>query len=225
MPRNGSGTFTRTNGDHTGTEVWQEDAAGGIKIVASRQDVHDQDMADALTASIAKDGQTVPTANLPMGGFRHTGVGASSADSHYATVAQCKNGEYGSRSWIAHGLALVGTSGSETDERMFLAYFGAFVGVKRIKLPKACQITHLSLSLISDAGPGVGKTITVKLRKNGVATGQTISISNSASVSEAIATITEVDYAAGDYIDFVYSHDGIGAGQEIAVMALGNFTE
>ena len=37
------------------------------------------DIATALTNSLAKDGQTVPTANLPMGGYKLTGLAAGSA--------------------------------------------------------------------------------------------------------------------------------------------------
>lgn len=38
------------------------------------------DMASALTQSLSKDGQTVPTANLPMGGFKLTGLAAGSTN-------------------------------------------------------------------------------------------------------------------------------------------------
>ena len=50
------------------------------------------DIASALAASIAKDGQTTPTANLPMGTYRHTGVGNASARTHYAAAGQVADG-------------------------------------------------------------------------------------------------------------------------------------
>lgn len=50
----------------------------------------DEDMALALTQSIAYDGQTVPVANLPMGGFKHTGVGAATASDQYLTAGQAQ---------------------------------------------------------------------------------------------------------------------------------------
>lgn len=50
------------------------------------------DIATALTASIAKDGQTTPTANLPMGTYRHTGVGDASARTDYASAKQVQDG-------------------------------------------------------------------------------------------------------------------------------------
>lgn len=91
MPRNGSGTYTRTNGVFSGATVWEQDKAVGTKITTDHHDDHDQDIADALTQSLSKDGQTVPTANLPMGGFRHTGVQNGVARSDYAAIGQVQD--------------------------------------------------------------------------------------------------------------------------------------
>jgi hypothetical protein len=46
------------------------------------------DIAAALSTSIATDGQTPPTANLPMAGFRHTNVGPALAANQYARADQ-----------------------------------------------------------------------------------------------------------------------------------------
>jgi hypothetical protein len=51
-------------------------------------------MAQALTASIARDGQTIPTANMPMGNFRHTGVADGAARTDYAALGQTQNGAF-----------------------------------------------------------------------------------------------------------------------------------
>jgi hypothetical protein len=91
MPRNGSGTYTRSNGVNTGASLWQADRDAGTKITAPLHDTHDEDIADALTASLAKDGQTAPTANLPMAGFNHTGVGDATARDEYATLGQVQD--------------------------------------------------------------------------------------------------------------------------------------
>lgn len=53
-----------------------------------------QDVAQALTQSIARDGQTAVTANLPMSGNRHTGVGNATAANQYGVVRQIQGGEY-----------------------------------------------------------------------------------------------------------------------------------
>lgn len=46
------------------------------------------DIANGLTQSLSKDGQTTPVASLPMGGYRHTGVGDGTAADNYASVRQ-----------------------------------------------------------------------------------------------------------------------------------------
>lgn len=93
MPRSG-GTYTRTNGVHTGATVWAQDEAAGTDILAARMDAHDQDIADALTASLTKDGQTTPTANLPMGGYKHTGLGSGSAATDSVNLGQVQAQDY-----------------------------------------------------------------------------------------------------------------------------------
>lgn len=47
---------------------------------------------DGLENTVTLDGQTTPTANLPMGGFRHTNVGAATSRSHYGRVAEIQDG-------------------------------------------------------------------------------------------------------------------------------------
>lgn len=69
MARNGSGTYSRAVSSYVYNTV--------IDQVAVNAEM--DDIATALTASLAKDGQTVPTANLPMGGYKLTGLGAGSA--------------------------------------------------------------------------------------------------------------------------------------------------
>src|SRR5690606_35218206 len=49
------------------------------------------DIAAALTDSIAKDGQTVPTADLPMGTYKHTNVGNAAARNQYASAGQVQD--------------------------------------------------------------------------------------------------------------------------------------
>ena len=75
MPRDGSGNYTRDDGTRQGTTVWDKAKAAGVKIVSSDHDTHDQDMADAIGASVAKDGQTPMTGDLNMGGNDITNYG------------------------------------------------------------------------------------------------------------------------------------------------------
>lgn len=86
MPRNGAGLYTPPYD-------WEDDDANDIPIRSDRMQGQDQDMADALTASIAKDGQTTPTANLPMGGFKHTGVAVASSRTDYLRASQAQDND------------------------------------------------------------------------------------------------------------------------------------
>lgn len=83
--RNGSGTYVR---DYDFTA--DRDAGSPSNIIsADKVDAEIDAIATALTASIAKDGQTTPTASLPMGGFFHTGVSTAApvARSQYVPVS------------------------------------------------------------------------------------------------------------------------------------------
>lgn len=91
MAFNGSGTFTRNNGTHTGSTVWAQDNAAGTKIVDTIHDTHDQDIATGLSTCITKDGQTTITADLPMATFKHTGVGNGTARTHYTSIGQLQD--------------------------------------------------------------------------------------------------------------------------------------
>lgn len=61
MGWNGSGTFNRTDGTRTGTQVWQDADSAGVKIRADDHDTHDQDIADGLENTVAIDGQNTTT--------------------------------------------------------------------------------------------------------------------------------------------------------------------
>jgi hypothetical protein len=78
MPRNGSGTYTRPQADYV----------PGTTILATSVNSDLNDMAQALTASLARDGQTTPTANIPLGGFRITGLGNGTSATDAATLGQ-----------------------------------------------------------------------------------------------------------------------------------------
>ena len=81
MARNGVGVWVRLYN-------WVNDAAASILIRADRMDAEMNDMANGLTNSISKDGQTVITGNLPMAGFKHTGVANGIVATDYAAFGQ-----------------------------------------------------------------------------------------------------------------------------------------
>lgn len=87
MPWTGS-SFVRTDGTYTGQTVWFENFSNAIKIVYSRHDTHDQDIADGITACINKNGDNTPTQDIPWGGFKITGIGLASANTNVAAWGQ-----------------------------------------------------------------------------------------------------------------------------------------
>ena len=52
------------------------------------------DIASALTQSVSKDGQTAATADIPMGTFKHTNVGAATLRTQYARADQVQDGVF-----------------------------------------------------------------------------------------------------------------------------------
>jgi hypothetical protein len=80
--RDGSGTFSLPAGNPV---------VAGNQISSSWANTTLSDIATALSNSIAKDGQTVPTANLPMGTFKHTNVADATARNQYASAAQLQD--------------------------------------------------------------------------------------------------------------------------------------
>lgn len=71
MSRNGAGTYTLPAGQPVVT---------GTTISSATHNTLANDLANALTTSIATDGQSVVTANIPMGGFKITNLGAATVN-------------------------------------------------------------------------------------------------------------------------------------------------
>jgi hypothetical protein len=86
LPWNGSGVFNRVYS-------WVADAAASLLISSSRMDTDSNDIvANGLGNVLTRDGQGFATANLPMGGFRHTGAGAGVSATDYAQLQQAGGG-------------------------------------------------------------------------------------------------------------------------------------
>jgi hypothetical protein len=83
MPYNGSGTFTPLPRP-------QFPVVAGELILADYYNAVISDILSGLTNAITLDGQSTVLANIPMGGFRHTGVGDAILDNQYASLAQLK---------------------------------------------------------------------------------------------------------------------------------------
>jgi hypothetical protein len=85
------GSYTKGN---SATGGWSGDASLGIGIEAGRHDTQDDDFATGIDNCIAKDGQNSATANLPMGGFKHTNVANASSNDEYTTQGQLTDGSF-----------------------------------------------------------------------------------------------------------------------------------
>lgn len=77
----GSGTFSRTYN-------WTQDQSNGILVRADRHDVNDTDFVNGINNCLTKDGQNTPSADLPMAGYKHTGVANATASDQYAAFGQ-----------------------------------------------------------------------------------------------------------------------------------------
>lgn len=72
MPYNGAGTFTRLYS-------WVAEAISGIPISSPHMDAEFNGVASALSNCITRDGQSVPSSDIPWGGKRLTGLGTAIA--------------------------------------------------------------------------------------------------------------------------------------------------
>jgi len=84
MSYNGSGTF---NINTAGQPV-----VTGTTITSTAFNLLTADLASGLTTALTKDGQTTPTANIPMGTFKITGLGAGTAATDAAQYGQLQTG-------------------------------------------------------------------------------------------------------------------------------------
>lgn len=85
MSWNGSGVFNRIYS-------WSADAAAGIDITASRMDADTNSItSNGFGNTLTRDGQGFATSNLPMGGFKHTGVANGSVATEYLAYGQLQS--------------------------------------------------------------------------------------------------------------------------------------
>jgi microcystin-dependent protein len=85
VPWNGSGQFSRVFS-------WVADKAAGLDILSSRMDTDSNDIAtNGFGNCLTRDGQGQPSANLPMAGFRHTGVQNAINRTDYASLGQVQD--------------------------------------------------------------------------------------------------------------------------------------
>lgn len=87
MPRNGSGQYDLPYD-------WNDDKDNGIKVLASRMQAQDQDIANALTGSLAADGQTPLTGDLDCNNNKLVDLADGSDAGDSVNVSQVQTGEF-----------------------------------------------------------------------------------------------------------------------------------
>ena len=92
MPWQIDGTFLRVTNNTTADpngDLWNKDFAASIKIIATRHDVHDQDLADGIASCLNLDGLNTMRAILKMGGYKITDVGQATVVNDVPRYGQC----------------------------------------------------------------------------------------------------------------------------------------
>jgi len=124
------------------------------------------DISNALTESLAKDGQTTPTANLPMGGYAHTGVGDATVRTQYAKVSQVQDGGY---------VALSFVSGTDTITATCAPAITAYAAGQSFKFTAAGANTGaVTLNINSLGAKAVTKEGTTPLAAGDIASGAVV---------------------------------------------------
>lgn len=97
MPWTGSApnkTYVRSDGVRTGAAINTTAKGLGINNTSELADTREQDMAEAISLALTIDGGTQPTVDLPMNTYKHTGVGAGTARTHYARLDQVQDNDF-----------------------------------------------------------------------------------------------------------------------------------
>jgi hypothetical protein len=154
---NGSGTWARAYD-------WTTERDAGYNIDATKFDAENDAISDGINNCLTKDGQNAPTANLPMGGYKHTGVADGTAANHYATLGQIQGG---AQRW---GGTAGGTANAQT-----------------INLTPA--ITSYTAGLIVTFFPAATNTGAMTLNVNGLGVKNVVSFAQALGGGEVQATI------------------------------------
>jgi hypothetical protein len=159
MPRNSGGTYSLPAGNPVIT---------GTVISSTVQNNTMNDVATALTQSIASTGVTTPSANLPMGGFRHTVVGNATALTCYTSATDVQNGSI---------VTLSAVSGTDTITATAPLSMAAYAAGQRFNFVAAATNTGavtININLIG--AKSITKAGTAMLNAGDILSGQVVEI-------------------------------------------------
>jgi hypothetical protein len=177
MAFNGSGTYSLPAGNPVVT---------GTTISSSTTNTTNSDIATALTNCITRDGQSTPSANLPMNAKKLTGLaaGTTAGDSvRYEQVLLLAGGTMTGAITFASGQTVDGTNA---------------VGYKNIPQTGSDKTTAYTLTT-SDVGKyvGVGTSGSIVVPTSTFANGDAISIYNNTTGNITITTSAPTAYIGG----------------------------
>lgn len=151
MPRNGSGTYSAP------TTSWSPAVDGNSATTADFNTLR-ADMEAALSQSIASDGQTPITGNLPMSGYKLTGLGTGSAsgnslawqqlfsqgtEADIASASTCDIGAQNTNFLRVTGTTTITSFGTSYNGPRFLRFEGILT------------LTHNSTTLVLPTGASI----------------------------------------------------------------------
>ena len=182
MPRNGSGGYSRYT---PGTPY-----VAGTTIDETVVNAEMDDLGNEVANSLAKDGQTVPTANLPMGGYKHTGVGNASARNHYAAVGQAQDGSF-----------VYGTVGGTADAitlTLSPAITAYAAGQKFTLVAGAANTGAATINVNSLGAKAIKRDVSVALQAGDIANGGVAVVEYDGTNFQLLNPRTAVTQTAGD---------------------------
>lgn len=214
MARNGSGVYS----------LPQAPFVSGTTISSTAVNSDFSDIATALTQSIASDGQTAITANLPMSGYAHTNVANSTARNMYAATGQVQDGSFtwcGTAGGTADALTLTPTpaiTAYATGQKFrFKAGSGANTGATTVAISglttRAVQLNDAAL-----AAGDIAANKYYEILYDGTAFQlQRVSGAAATSIATSGVTFTNTDRILGR------DSSGGGAGEELTLSAVLDF--
>jgi hypothetical protein len=216
MPRIVGG-FQRINGEFVG-QVWNQDLETDTKIIASRHDTHDQDLADGIYLSLPRDGSDPMTGDLDMNGFRIINLAQGTNSDDVARLSDTISGvlwdntpgelvfQKDNVDWLRVGLPIGGGAG--TVQQIDI---GQGLGSTQIPLT-----TIGELSLLTQAGvtPGTYTSADVTVNNMGVITG--IQNGTGGGGGDSIVNMSAAQTASNFQ---VLATNGLGTGAPAALQA------
>lgn len=151
----------RSAGTYTAPASSWNPAVNGASATLADWNALLSDLSNALTQSLSLDGQSTPSANLPMGGFKFTGLGAGTATGNSvrweqlfsqgapATLSSATTTDIGGQNSVAveiTGTTTITSFGTNYNGPRFLRFTGALILTNgaALSLPTAANITTVA---------------------------------------------------------------------------------